>query len=339
MSETVLVTEKEFAKAEPVFRHAKDFVVVAAPAEEVALADAVMKNSARVVIVGVERYAGPLYHALKSVSNGRQSLIARFGVGHDGVDKTLSRQHGIIVCNTPGALDISVAEHTLWLIGNLARRIAQLDARMRAGAFTGETGRERHGKLLGVLGFGPIGRRVAAMARFGFGMRVWAAATANVEQLEAREKRSLAEIQTTCGLEHYTNNADELFRECDFLSIHLPATPATRHFVNAAPLKLVKPGALLVNTARGSVVDEAALCDALNHGPLAGAALDVFAREPYEPVAPGKVLRRLANVLLTPHVGSNTYEANQRMAEACLANEAHFFAGNLDRLTQVKPTL
>ncbi len=155
----------------------------------------------------------------------------------------------------------------------------------------------------------------------------------------AAERRSLAEIQATFGLERYTNDTDSLLPECDFVSIHLPATPDTRHFINAHRLKLFKPGASLVNTARGSVVDETALYDALNNGALAGAALDVFAREPYEPVLPGKDLRLLANVLLTPHISSNTREANQRMAEACVANVVHFFAGNLERLTQVKQSL
>ena len=221
-------------------------------------------------------------------------------------------------------------------MGNLSRHVAYLDARMRNGVFAGETGSELRGKLLGVLGFGPIGRIVARLAHFGFGMRVWVLGASTVEQLQIRERRNLADIQAAYGLEQYMSDADSLLPECDFVSVHLPATPTTRHFINTARLKLFKPGALLVNTARGSLVDEAALYDALSNGALAGAALDVFAREPYEPMAPGKDLRRLANVLLTPHIGSNTREANQRMAEACLASVEHFFAGNLGLLKQVK---
>ena len=337
MPAIVLVTENEFAKAEHIFRHADNHVFLSAPADEGGLAAAVTKWRARSVVVGVWPYTGALYRALKEVADGQVSLIIRFGVGHDGIDKVLAHKNNIIVCNTPGVLDVSVAEHTFWLMGNLSRHVAYLDARMRNGVFAGETGSELRGKLLGVLGFGPIGRRVARMAHFGFGMRVQALGFSTVEQLQARERRSLAEIQATYGLECYTNDTDSLLPECDFVSVHLPATPDTHHFVNPDRLKLFKPGVFLVNTARGSVVDEAALYDALNNGALAGAALDVFAREPYEPVAPGKDLRGLANVLLTPHIGSNTREANQRMAEACLANVTHFFAGNLDRLTQVKP--
>jgi lactate dehydrogenase-like 2-hydroxyacid dehydrogenase len=336
MADIVLVTKDEFAKAEDVFRRTDNYVFASAPADEAGLADAVTRERARAVIVGVQPYTGALYRALKVVADGQVSLIARFGVGCDGVDKVLAQAYNIMVCNTPGVLDVSVAEHAFWLMGNLARQVTQLDCRLRDGLFAGKVGCEMHGKLLGVMGFGPIGRRVAKMAHFGFGMRVQALGFSTVEQLQARERRSLAEIQAAYGLECYTNDTESLMPECDFVSVHLPATPATRHFINTARLKLFKPGALLVNTARGSVVDEAALYDALSNGALAGAALDVFAREPYEPMAPGKDLRRLANVLLTPHIGSNTREANQRMAEACLANVAHFFAGNLDLLTQVK---
>jgi lactate dehydrogenase-like 2-hydroxyacid dehydrogenase len=115
----------------------------------------------------------------------------------------------------------------------------------------------------------------------------------------------------------------------------LPANAGTQRFINAARLAWLKPAAMLINTARGAVLDEEALHDALAAGRLAGAALDVFENEPYRPVRPDKDLRQLDNVVLTPHIGSNTREANQRMAEACLANVRAFFAGRLDRLTRV----
>ena len=294
-----------------------------------------LSTGSRAVIIGVTRYSGPLYQALKQTGQGCGSILARFGVGHDGVDKTMARQNGVTVCNTPGVLDLSVAEHAFWLMGNLARRLSRSEARLRAGEFAGETGGELHGKRLGVLGFGRIGRRVAAMAHFGFGMSVRAADVMRMADLEAQEKRPAAEIQQAYGLDLYTNDNESLLRECDFLTIHLPAMPATHHFINAARLGLMKASAAVINTARGSLLDEAALFDALAGGRLAGAALDVFEHEPYRPVAPGKDLRQLPNVVMTPHIGSNTREANQRMAEACLANLTHFFAGTFDRLTQV----
>jgi lactate dehydrogenase-like 2-hydroxyacid dehydrogenase len=333
--EPVLVTEKEYAKAEQIFRAATAFAIRPAPAEEGALSAAVLQCRARAVIVGVESYTGPLYRALRETGNGRGALIARFGVGHDSVDKAQARENGIIVCNTPGVLDISVAEYALWLMGCFARRICQIEARLRAGQFSGETGGELGAKRLGILGLGRIGRKVARMAHFGLGMEVWAADRYHPHELEAQERRSLADIQSDYGLEVYTSNTDQLLRECDYVSIHLSATPATRHFINAPRLALLKPAAVLINTARGNVVDEAALYDALVAGRMGGAALDVFDHEPYRPVAADKDLRTLSNIVLTPHAASNTREANQRMAAACLANVSHFFDGNAAQMTTV----
>ncbi|MBM3860289.1 MAG: hypothetical protein FJ395_11640 [Verrucomicrobia bacterium] len=303
MSEPVLVSELEFRKAEELFVAAG---CEPAPAEEQALADAVKARGARVVIVGVAPYRGPLYEA---VAGG---LIARFGVGHDSINKALARQHNIIVTNTPGALDASVAEHAIWLMGCLARRVSKSEARMRGGKFAGDVGVELSGKVLGVLGFGKIGRRVAQIAELGLGMKVLA-----------------------CDVGPGFVSAEELFRESDVISVHLPSIPETRHFINATRLSWMKPTAFLVNTARGAVLDEAALYDALAARRFAGAALDVFEIEPYQPVAPGKDLRTLDNVVLTPHIGSNTREANRRMAEMSLANVRHFLAGELKQLTRV----
>jgi lactate dehydrogenase-like 2-hydroxyacid dehydrogenase len=334
--EKVVITEKEYDKAEEIFRQAKHCILVPVAPDEETVTEAVRRVRARMAIVGSNRYSGPLYSALKEAGAGRGSLLVRFGVGHDGVDKALVRQNGLILCNTPGVLDESVAEHTLWLIGNLARHIPAAEARMRAGEFAGEAGMELHGKRLCVLGFGNIGRRVASIARFGFGMSVRAGGASSVQQLEAREKRSINEIEAAFGLERYTHRLEELLCDCDFLSLHLPATPATRHLINSESLGWLKPGARLVNTGRGSLVDEVALYEALAGGKLAGAALDVFEHEPYQPVADGMDLRRLPNVVLTPHIGSNTREANRRMGEASLANVESFLAGDHGRLTRVQ---
>ncbi|MFA6564879.1 MAG: NAD(P)-dependent oxidoreductase [Verrucomicrobiia bacterium] len=322
--ETVLVTELEFRKAEEVFRNAKDVRCEPAPVDEAALTEAVVSRGARAVIVGVAPYRGALYEALGK-KNG--AIIARFGVGHDSVNKPLARQHGIVVTNTPGVLDVSVAEHALWLMGCLARKVSRLEARLRAGEFIGEVGMELRGKTLGVLGFGAIGRRVAAIAHFGFGMKVIAC-----DQIPPDK---MAEVVAANGVERYTTDAEELLRQSDFVSIHLPVVPATQRFINATRLAWLKPSAMLVNTARGAVLDEEALYDALAAGRLAGAALDVFEREPYIPAHPDKDLRKLENVVLTPHVGSNTREANRRMAESALENVRCFLAGKLDRLARV----
>ncbi len=330
--ETILVTEPEFRKGEEIFRGASDIYCEPAPPDEPALAESILARGTRVVIVGIAPYRNRLYEALGQVGGG---LIARFGVGHDTIDKALARQHRLLVTNTPGALDISVAEHTIWLLGSLARRIASLHPQVRAGQFAAQTGTEVHGKTLGILGFGHIGRRVARMAHFGLGMKVIATGSRPPRALEAAEGRNLAEILAACGTDLYTDDVEQVFRQSDVLSVHIPANAATRQFVNRQRLAWLRPTALLINTARGSVLDEEALYDALAAGQLAGAALDVFAVEPYQPAHPDKDLRRLNHVVLTPHVGSTTREANARMAMACLANVRHFLASNYDQMNRV----
>ncbi len=332
MGDLVLVTEAEYRKAEAVFRGASGAVFEAAPAEEAALAQRVSARGARVVVVGVAPYVGPLYESLGAQGGG---LIARFGVGHDNVSKPLAQRHGVRVANTPGVLDGSVAEHAMWLMGCMARRISRLEAAFRAGQFAGETGFELCGRTLGILGFGNIGRRVAAMAHFGFGMRVVAGDNRAPAEIEGREGRPLEDILVESGTEEYTTDIEAVFRGADVLSVHLPVTPATLRFLNRERLSWMRRGAMVVNTARGAVIDEVALHDALAAGALGGAGLDVFENEPYQPVHPDKDLRRLPNVVLTPHVGSNTVEANRRMGEACVLNAAHFLAGRIDQLSLV----
>ncbi len=337
MAEPVLVTQKEFGKGEDVFKSASGLRFTPAPADEASLAQAVLAQNCRAVVVGVERYSGPLYEALEktgglpNAQGARGALIARFGVGHDGVDKALARRKNIIVTNTPGALDISVAEHAIWLMGCLARNVSAMEARFRLGEFPSQTGVELHGKTLGLLGFGGIGRRVAAAAHFGIGMNVIACGRRPLSTLAA----DTAQFRASAGIAEYTSNVDSVFKQADVLSIHLPANPETKRFVDARRLALMKPRALLVNTARGMVLDEAALFDALAGGRLAAAALDVFENEPYTPVSPDKDLRRLKNVVLTPHIGSNTCQANERMARACVRNVSAFFASDIGALTRV----
>lgn len=332
MGDVVLVTEGEYRKAEAVFRGAPGLRFAPVAAAEEALAQQVREGGVRVVVVGVSPYVGPLYEALGETGG----LIVRFGVGHDNISKPLARRHGVSVANTPGVLDASVAEHAMWLMGCLARRISRLEAGFRAGGFSGETGFELCGRTLGILGFGNIGRRVAAMAHFGFGMRVVAGDSRTVEEIQAREGRPVEGILAECGAEEYTTDTEAVFREVDVLSVHLPVTAATTRFVNGERLAWMGRAAVIVNTARGAVLDEAALYDALAAGALGGAALDVFENEPYQPVHPAKDLRRLPNVVLTPHVGSNTIEANWRMGQSCVENAVHFLAGRIARVSLVE---
>lgn len=335
MRECVLVTEAEYDKGQDVFAGVLDLDLVRIGAAEPLLANTIAARRVRAVIIGHNRYTGPLYTALGRNGGESGALLARFGVGHDGLDKSLARTHGIAVTNTPGTLDASVAEHVFWLLGCLAKPIVRLDGQFRAGQFAGHTGLELCGRTLGLLGCGGIARQVARIAHFGFGMRVLACGRRNREELARDEGRMIGQILDRCGLDHYTTDIDAVIAESDVLSIHLPAQPETLGFVDARRLSLLKPTAWLINTARGSVVDEGALYDALCAGRLAGAGLDVFQAEPYVPVAPDKDLRQLDNVILTPHVGSNTQAANRRMAAASLANVRAFFAGRWEELTRV----
>ncbi len=334
MDEVVLATPLQISKGQSVFRLA-DFPVREAPADEPGLAEAVRSEKSRAVIVGSEPYEGPLYEALETTGGERGAIIARFGVGHDNVDKALARRHGCVVTNTPDVLDVSVAEHTMWLLGCLAKNVCSMHAHFKAGNYAPETGIELRGKTLGILGFGVIGRRVAQIAHHGFGMRVLAADALSEEDLGRREGKPTAEVKAQYGLALYTNSTERVLDGADFVTVHLPATPETHHFINARRLHVMTPGAMLVNTSRGSVVDEAALYDAIAEAWLSGAALDVFDAEPYVPVDPEKDLRKLDEVVLTPHAASNTAEANRRIAQRALANVTHFLAGKLEKLDRV----
>ena len=329
---TILVTQREYEKARRVFREVHDLDVAPAADGEERLADQVIDRGSRAVIVGARPYRGRLYDALGMISGGRGSIIARFGVGHDNIDKALAAERRIVVTNTPGMPDVSVAEYAIWLMGCLARKVAACERYLGPCAAAGI---ELRGRTLVIIGFGAIGRRVAAIASHGLGMRILAAGRRSAEELARQERRSIEQIQADCGLTRYTHDADAVLRQADFASIHLPGGDETRHFIDSRRLSLMKPRAFLINTARGSVVDESALYDALAGGKLAGAALDVFEREPYQPVSADKDLRTLDNVVLTPHVASDTRQANERMALAALSNVRNLFAGRGDKLTLV----
>jgi len=314
MKQCILVTDKEFIKAKAVFESVQGFDVRSAPTEEAALAETIISTNCRAVILGVDNYSGALYEALGKTGGDKGAIIARFGVGTDGVDKDLAYKYNIAVTNTPGVLDQSVAEHAIWLMGALVRNVARTDAEMRAGEFGSPIGTEVGGKTMGIIGFGAIGRKVAKMVHFGLNMKVVAF---DICKLDANEIESL---KNDFGIDMYTDDLDYVLSQSDVISIHLPSVSATHHFFNANRLGGMKAGAIMLNTARGPIVDECALYDALISGQLAGAALDVYEQEPYVPAASDKDLRTLKNVVLTPHIGSNTRECNIRMVNACLQN-------------------
>ncbi len=329
MKPVVVVTEKEFEKGREVFESSGDIDCIPASRDERDLAAKIRESGAKAAIVGVEKYVGPLYEALEG------GLIARFGVGCDGIDRRLCAKHNIILTNTPGALDRSVAEHAVWLMGALARKIAEGDRVVRAGEFALASGEEMGGKTLLLAGFGRIARMVAGIAGGGLGMAVAAFDILALSEQARLSNVEESEFVKAHHLTDYSCNLEKLLPAADVVSIHMPSNDSTYHFFDSRRLGLCKPGAVLINTARGPIVDECALYDAISSGQLAGAALDVFENEPYAPVDPARDLRTLPNVVLTPHIGSNTRQSNRNMARMSLENCRRFLAGEHEHLTEV----
>ncbi len=234
-------------------------------------------------------------------------IISIMGVGYDGVDVAAAKARGVIVGHTPDVLNDDVADLALALMLDVARRIPQADAYVRAGKWPGgpmPLARKMSGARLGVVGMGRIGQAIAQRA-LAFGMSV--AYTA---------RSAKADLPFAF---HATPQA--LAAASDFLVVITPGGAATRKLINADVLRALGPDGYLINVARGSVVDEAALITALQQGTIAGAALDVFENEPHVPEA----LRALDNVVLVPHIGSATTQTRQAMAARAFANlEAHF---------------
>ena len=226
-------------------------------------------------------------------------VIGRAGMGVDNVDIPAASRRGIVVMNTPTGNSVTTAEHALALLAALARNIPQAVGSMRSGKWEKSKfqGREIAHKTLGIIGLGNIGRIVADRAQ-GLKMKV-----IGVDPVMSSERAAELGIELV-GL-------DELLSRADFITIHAPLTPETKNMISDAAFGKMKDGALLVNAARGGIVDEEALARAITDGKIAGAALDVFGQEPVDPNNP---LLQLDNVLCTPHLGASTSEAQERVA-------------------------
>lgn len=247
----------------------------------------------------------------------RARIIANYGVGLDHIDLGAASEAGIVVTNTPGVLTDATAELALTLILMTARRAGEGERLVRSGAWTGWAptqlvGRSLDGATLGIVGMGRIGRATAVRAARGCGMKIiyWSRSAVPDGVVGAVPVERVQRL-------------DDLLQRADVVSLHTPATPETQHLIDARRLALLQPHAILINTARGTVVDEAALVDALESGRLAGAGLDVYEREPT--VHPG--LLQLEQVVLLPHLGSATDAARIAMGNTVLANLEAFFAG------------
>jgi lactate dehydrogenase-like 2-hydroxyacid dehydrogenase len=247
----------------------------------------------------------------------RTRILANYGVGFNHIDTAAAKTRGVVVTNTPDVLTDDTADDAVMLMLMVARRAGEGERHVRAGAWTGWRptqllGTRVSGKTLGLIGLGRIGRAVAHRARHGFGMRV----------VFHDPSPPPAGVVAALGAEPRAS-VDDVLREADFVSIHSPATPDTRHLIDARRLALMKPGAFLINTARGDIVDEAALVAALKRKTIAGAALDVYEREPDVT----RDLLGMEQVVLLPHLGSATSETRVAMGLRALENLRAFFAG------------
>ena len=247
-------------------------------------------------------------------------LYANYASGFDNIDINEAKKRGIITTNAPADSSAeAVAEHTIALMLALAARIVEADDFVRRGKYKGWApmnfiGADVLGKTLGLIGVGRIGGRVASYAK-GLGLKI---IYHDVSRNDLVEKE--------CSAIYY-NSVEELLKQADVVSLHVPLLASTKHLMNAARLRLMKPTSLLINTSRGSVVDEKALVQALQERVIAGAALDVFEFEPKL----SKGLSKLQNIILTPHIASASVLARDEMAEVTANNIIDFFEGRTPR--------
>lgn len=246
------------------------------------------------LIVGVD----PVTEAV--LAAGPLRAVAKYGSGLDNIDVRAAERLGVGLASTPAANARSVAELALALLLGLARHVAYHDRAIRAGSWSRRTGLELAGRRLGIVGYGAVGREMAALSR-ALGMEV----VVNDPDVDDP------------GLE--TASLDELLRSCDAVSLHVPLNDTTRGFIGAPELALMRPGAFLVNTARGGIVDEDALAEALAAGRLGGAAFDVFAEEP----SGGSALLELDDFVASPHAGAATVAAIERAGVAAVRAVLH----------------
>lgn len=254
--------------------------------------------------------------AVLATPGSKVRILANYGAGYEHIDLEAAKAAGIVVTNTPGAVTEPTADLAMMLMLMASRRASEGERELRSGQWSGWrprhlVGQSLSGKLLGLVGFGRIAQATAHRAK-AFGMHIG----------YSTRRRATPEIEAQFGVVYYPT-LDALAAEADVLSMHTPGGPATRHLINAERLGLMKPTAILINTSRGSVIDEAALAEALAAGRIASAGLDVFEHEPI--VNPA--LLALENVVLLPHLGSATIEARTRMGMQAADNLDAFFSG------------
>ncbi|MGB0497235.1 MAG: 2-hydroxyacid dehydrogenase [Rubricella sp.] len=255
-----------------------------------------------------DRFTREMFEAAGDI---RTRVIANFGVGYNHIDAAAARDHGIMVTNTPGVLTEATADIAMTLMLMTARRAGEGERLVRAGQWAGWTptqllGLDITGGTLGIVGFGRIGQAMARKAHYGFGMRILYY-NRSAKEVDFPAER-IADLEDLCAA-------------CDVVALHVPG--GNTHLLDARHFKAMKESAIFVNTARGDVVDEMALMDALEAGEIAGAGLDVYE---HEPTVPDR-LRAMENVVLLPHLGSATWKTRLAMGTMALDNLEAFFAG------------
>jgi D-3-phosphoglycerate dehydrogenase len=248
------------------------------------------------IIAGVEQITEEVLRSLPKLK-----AISRCGVGLDNVDLEAAEKRGILISNTPNAPSQAVAELTIALILNLLRKVSLSDRRVRNGQWKKEMGQLISGKTVGIIGLGRIGKRVAELLK-SFEVKILASEPNPDKKWVRKNKINLVSM-------------DELLKESDIVTLHIPYTEQNRNLINSERLKIMKRGAILINTSRGGLIDEMALYQALKSGHLGGAALDVTEVEPYQ-----GPLTELDNVIITPHIGSYAVEARIQMETEAAMN-------------------
>lgn len=321
----VPVTQTAYEKGAMVFAQPGEYQFVPVANDEELVATFIRDHGCRAVVLGAAPYVGPLYEALAA-----GSIILRFGVGFDNIDRGLARQRGIAIANTPGALDRSVAEHCLLLIGALVRQIVQGHQELRQGNWQPRATYELGELKLGIVGLGRIGAQVAQIAHQGFGMETLICQRSTEAVVADRLRMPVPEMRARFGYSTWSADLDAVVAGADVVSVHLPLNERTEGLFDAAQFAQFKTGSLFVNTSRGKLVVERDLVSALKSGRLAGAALDVYQHEPYRPAEGAEDLRHVPQVIMTPHSASNTYTANRRMAQMVVDNLRHWERGAME---------
>ena len=307
----LLVTRRMTRAAEETISGAFDatFRDSTTPLTEAEAIAALRENDAIIPTLG-----DPFNATVLGTSDRRARVLANFGAGFNHIDLQAARAAGIVVTNTPDVVTDATADIALTLILMTARRAGEGERLVRAGRWTGwhptqMLGMHVTGRTVGIVGMGRIGQAIARRCHFGFGMPVIFHNRSTVTGLDLPARQVAL---------------PDLLAQADVVVMAVPGGASTRHLIGAAELAAMKPGAILVNIARGDVVDEVALIAALGAGPLGGAGLDVYEREPEVPEA----LRLRENVVLLPHLGTATEEVRTDMAMRALANLAAFFNGD-----------